>query len=195
MERRTWLWFPALAALTAAPLSAQVADFVPRAASGQDFDLSIRSIMRGAELVGQSPTGVRWSDDSEWIYFNWLPGGNDWYAQRERYRIPAEGGEPELVPEDQLERVGLITRGGFFPTVEDQVPALADGTVTKTMVLVGNAGPAMWAVFSRARDQATQQLSLDHWTREMLTPIAEALGAQLLFLVLAGDLWGRGTYV
>ena len=82
---------------------------------------------------------------------------------------------------EELARVGLITRGGFLPIDEDQVPEYAEGAVTKTIVLAGNAGPAMWAVFSRARAQAGQPLSLDNWTREVLTPIAEALGARLLF--------------
>ena len=113
MARRAWPHLAALAALfIAAPGTAQVADFVPRAARSQDFELSVRSIMRASELVGQSPTGVRWSDDSEWIYFNWLPGGNDWHAQRELYRVPAGGGEPERVPDDEARRIGLTTGGG-----------------------------------------------------------------------------------
>ena len=82
---------------------------------------------------------------------------------------------------DELERVGMITRGGFFPDNQDQIPELAVGGFPETVVLAGNAGPAMWSVFSRARAQATQQLSLDVWTEEVLTPIARVLGAQLLF--------------
>ena len=82
---------------------------------------------------------------------------------------------------DELERVGMITRGGFFPADQDQVPELAVGGFPNTVVLAGNAGPAMWSVFSRARARATQQLSLDAWTEEVLTPIARVLDAQLLF--------------
>ena len=41
---------------------------------------------------------------------------------------------------------GLILRGGFWPSGEDEVP----GAPT-TLLLVGNAGPAMWESFSPCR--------------------------------------------
>lgn len=63
------------------PLAAQgTAAYVPGPVSGQDFQLSLNSMMRGPELVGQPPASVRWTDDSRWIYFRWLPGGAAWNA-------------------------------------------------------------------------------------------------------------------
>jgi hypothetical protein len=33
------------------------------------FDLTVDSIMRGPDLVGYAPTGLRWSGDSQKLYF------------------------------------------------------------------------------------------------------------------------------
>ena len=48
---------------------------LPAAAAGQgtpaEFDLSVRNLMRGPELVGRSPDEVRFSDDARWVYFRW----------------------------------------------------------------------------------------------------------------------------
>ncbi len=100
-------------AVTAAPSAAQmVADLEPEPARDQSFDLTIRSVMRGYELVGQSPRRVQWSDDSEWVYFYWLPGGHDWHADRDLYRVPAGGGEPEQLSDAQTDSLAPLLSGG-----------------------------------------------------------------------------------
>src|SRR6266498_2559120 len=57
----------ALAAPKSAPPSA------PPSAPSQDqkFELTIDNIMRGPGLVGYEQTGVRWSPDSQHLYFQW----------------------------------------------------------------------------------------------------------------------------
>lgn len=53
-----------------------------------------------------------------------------------------------------------------------------------TVVLVGNAGPAMWEVFSRRADRNSEILPLDpldQWTRQVVDPIAMALGARAIY--------------
>ena len=49
------------------PLAASAQQAVP----AKKFDLTIDNIMRGPDLVGYEPTGVRWSPDSSKIYFSW----------------------------------------------------------------------------------------------------------------------------
>lgn len=81
-----------------------------------------------------------------------------------------------------LARQGLLARGGFQPTEQDGVPPLADGAAPRTMVLVGNAGPAMWEHFSAApefHDGAPD--ALDRWTRRVVEAAAAELGATPLF--------------
>lgn len=51
-----------------------------------------------------------------------------------------------------------------------------DGT---SLVLIGNAGPAMFERFASERDPAHDLM--DQWTQDVLTPVAEELGAQVQF--------------
>ncbi|HSG48433.1 MAG TPA: prolyl oligopeptidase family serine peptidase [Longimicrobiales bacterium] len=105
-----------LALASAPPATAQsVAEFVPEAARGASFPLSIRSIMAGPELVGQEPMGIRWTDDGSSIHFRWLPGGNAWDAEREAYRVRADGTGLERVSDEE---------------VRDMAVRLADGDVS-----------------------------------------------------------------
>ncbi len=89
-----------------APGEAPVAHWEPEPTRGEAFPLTLHEMMRGNEIVGQSPVGVSFTDDSQWIYFRWLPAGHDFDADRELWRVPAEGGEPELI-DDPLEADSL----------------------------------------------------------------------------------------
>jgi hypothetical protein len=80
---------------------------------------------------------------------------------------------------DAVAEAGLICRGGFHLRVEDGVDPAAG-----TLVLIGNAGPAMWRVFRRQvseRDRRRRLHPLDAWTRRILTDVALRLGARPLF--------------
>ncbi len=100
-------------ALLATPLLAQkTAEVEPAVAQGIASPLTIKSIMRGPELIGQAPRAVRWTDDSKWFYFRWLPGGGEWTDSPELYRVPAEGGEPQVVPEEEADSLGIFFAGG-----------------------------------------------------------------------------------
>jgi hypothetical protein len=78
-----------------------------------------------------------------------------------------------------IHAAGLTPRGGFHPRPEDGVPELGPGRPARTLVLVGNAGGAMWRAFSTARDTATDRL--DDWTREALEALAGRFGATVHF--------------
>ena len=75
---------------------------------------------------------------------------------------------PEIAP------FGLIVRGGFHPDTSDGVPGNPG-----TLVLIGNAGPAMWEVF--AKEHRGGPDPLDAWTRTVLGGVAAKLGATALF--------------
>ncbi len=76
--------------------------------------------------------------------------------------------------EFELNRYGLMPRGAFHPGPDDAVPA-----DTATLIMIGNAGPAMWKAFSAAMPDGPHPL--DRWTRQVLEPIATALKAQVVF--------------
>jgi dipeptidyl aminopeptidase/acylaminoacyl peptidase len=82
--------------------------------SAQDFELTVASIMRGPELVGSDPSFVRWTDDGEWIYFRWKPGGQEWHEEPEFHRVPAGGGTPEAVSEEHMDSVGVYLASGDY---------------------------------------------------------------------------------
>lgn len=85
--------------------------------------------------------------------------------------------------EDVLAARGLTPRGAFHPIEFDEVPPLADGRVAATLVLAGNAGPAMWDAFARARGDDPRLAgdhALDEYSRIVLGEIAGEFDAVAL---------------
>ena len=80
-----------------------------------------------------------------------------------------------------LSRVGLLARGGFHVNRSesgDSVPPLSDGRPTRTIILAGNAGPAMWEAFSEARPAAPDPL--DRWSHSVLESVATQYNADVI---------------
>jgi hypothetical protein len=78
--------------------------------------------------------------------------------------------------------LGMIVRGGFYPTEADAVPGTESGNAT--LVVIGNAGSTMWEPFDRAwpaARRAHERHPLNTWTREVISPIAAGLGARALY--------------
>ena len=93
----------AAAALFSPPAGAQ--------APASGFDLSVRNIMRGPELVGRSPDEVRFSEDGRWVYFRWrAPEARD--TATHVYRVPAAGGAPERLADSAADRVAPARGNG-----------------------------------------------------------------------------------
>ena len=82
------------------------------AARAQSFDLSVKNIMRGPELVGAPPEAVQWSDDSRWIFFRWKPGGLAWSEDLSWYRVSASGGAPEKLSPQLADSLNVLTAAG-----------------------------------------------------------------------------------
>ena len=81
-----------------------------------------------------------------------------------------------------LQPAGLIPRGGFRPAAADGVPPLHRGCPTQAVVLVGNAGPAMWRVFAASLEHGDgRRHPLDRWSERVVTAAATALGAKPVF--------------
>jgi dipeptidyl aminopeptidase/acylaminoacyl peptidase len=84
--------------------------FNPLAATAQTaqpvkkFDLTIDSIMRGADLVGYEPDGVRWSRDSRKIYFRWKRAGEPRIQEFATYTVNADGGELRKLSEEEAKQ-------------------------------------------------------------------------------------------
>lgn len=76
---------------------------------------------------------------------------------------------------------GMIVRGGFHPTADDAVPNV---TGDASLILVGNAGSAMWHPFAAAWPAARRDFErhpLNVWTRDVIDPIAADFGGRALY--------------
>ncbi len=72
----------------------------PPAAAG--FPLTVDSIMRGPDLVGWPPTALRWSADSQKLYFDWrLPGEDESHT----YVVGRDGGQPRRLTDAEAKAV------------------------------------------------------------------------------------------
>lgn len=63
----------------------------PQPKAAGSFPLTVDSIMRGSDLVGWSPTALRWPADSQTLYFDWRLPGEDESAT---YVVGRDGGQP-----------------------------------------------------------------------------------------------------
>ncbi len=71
---------------------------------------------------------------------------------------------------------GFIARGGFHPAPSDGIPGSP-----ATLIMIGNAGPAMWQAFRVACPEPSSPHPLDAWTRDVLSGVARDLGADVVF--------------
>lgn len=77
-----------------------------------------------------------------------------------------------------VEPTGMIVRGAFAVTDDDEIPDVADGRPTRTVVIVGNVAGPMWHRFGRERTPGPDPL--DRWTRSVLGPVADRFGARFV---------------
>ena len=77
------------------------------------FEFTIPSIMRGPEHVGRPPVDVRWTHDSQWIYFRWVEPGTDWREDLKWFRVRAQpGSRPERMTPSQMDTLGALIAAG-----------------------------------------------------------------------------------
>jgi hypothetical protein len=74
----------------------------------------------------------------------------------------------------RLSRDGLILRGGFYPE-----PGETELEGVLAVLLVGNAGSAMWQAFAPHVDG--ERNPLDRWTKRVIDPIAQKFGARAVY--------------
>jgi len=179
----------ALAAATASPALAQgpaAATATPSAAGASRFDFSIANMMRGPEVYGREPQQVRWTPDSRWIYFQWLPPGTDWREAPKPYRVRAEAGaRPEQVTTAHMDSVGpLLAAGAQSPDRARKVVAwdgdlyLVDGARSAARQLTATLDAERQPSFSAdgrrvyfVRDNNVYSLDLDGGLTRQLTDV------------------------
>ena len=66
------------------------------------FELTVDSIMRGSDLVGYPPSGLRWSADSQKLYFEWRKPAED---KASTYVVARTGGTPRKLTDDETKTI------------------------------------------------------------------------------------------
>lgn len=68
----------------------------PTSSLGQSSDLTVQKIMQDQPTwIGSSPSRAQWSEDGDWLYFNWNPKGA--MPSDSLYKVAASGGDPVRV--------------------------------------------------------------------------------------------------
>ena len=107
-------------------ISGQSAALRPEpAATTGPFSLTVDSIMRGPDLVGYPPTGLRWSADSQQLYFEWRKPGE---REASTYVVGRNSGEPRKLSEDEARNVPPAN-GGRWDAAHKRVLFVDDGDV------------------------------------------------------------------
>jgi dipeptidyl aminopeptidase/acylaminoacyl peptidase len=73
-----------------------------RPVAAGSFDLTVDSIMRGPDLVGYPPTGLRWSADSQRLYFDWRKPGED---EASTYVVGRDGANLRKLTDDEKKNI------------------------------------------------------------------------------------------
>ena len=90
-----------LAVLLLAPAGLSSAGLEPAGAQAvRPLPLTVDSIMRGPDLVGYPPTDLRWSLDSQQLFFAWHKPGE---KEASTYRVGRDGRDPRRLTEEEAE--------------------------------------------------------------------------------------------
>ncbi len=94
---------------------------LPAAAAAQGFQLTVPSIMRGADLYGTAPSNVHYSADGKDLYFRWRSPGVDTLDQD--YRVAVTSGQPERLPRNAVDTIAMAD-GEWAPDLKSEVVVL-----------------------------------------------------------------------
>jgi dipeptidyl aminopeptidase/acylaminoacyl peptidase len=89
-------------AVITTPAQKPLARLQDKPAASTRFDLTVDSIMRGPDLVGYPPTGLRWAADSQTLYFDWRKPGE---KESSTYAVGRDGGELRKLSDDEAKAI------------------------------------------------------------------------------------------
>jgi len=88
------------------------------------FQLTVDSIMQGPKLVGYSPSGLRWSGDSQRLYFEWRQPKDD---EPSTWVVAREGGKPRLLSDEERKLAPPVA--GPWDQARRRILAVQDGDI------------------------------------------------------------------
>lgn len=82
----------------------------------------------------------------------------------------------------RINAAGLSARGAFHVEPGDGVPRTSGGDGPRTLILIGNTGPAFWSVFRESAEYRDGwPHPLDRWSERLITGLARQLDAHAVF--------------
>ena len=103
-----------------------------RAANGR-FELTVDSIMRGPDLVGYPPSGLRWAADSQKLYFDWRKPGEE---KASTYVVGRAGGAPRKLSEEEAKNIPPAA-GGRWDKARRRVLFVDGGDIVLVDAIAG----------------------------------------------------------
>lgn len=79
-----------------------------------------------------------------------------------------------------LQPSGIMLRG-VVSLPEGEGPVLRDGQSARSVVLLGNVGGSIWPAFAAWRENYAGDNPLDTWSKAIISPLAQRLGATAFF--------------
>lgn len=79
-----------------------------------------------------------------------------------------------------LAPAAMFVRGGFHPNADDTAAMMASGQQAGTVVLVGNAGNALWKAFQDSAPDMAARHPLNTWVATWLSRAAHTVGAEII---------------
>jgi dipeptidyl aminopeptidase/acylaminoacyl peptidase len=143
------------------------------------FELTVDGIMRGPDLVGYPPTGLRWSGDSQQLYFDWRKPGEE---KASTYAVGRDGGVPRRLTDDDV-RNSPPAAGGRWDKARRRV-LFADGG---DIVLVDSVAKTRRQITRTTGAESNPRWARNEthvtWVREgnlFIAPIDGASGSSIL---------------
>lgn len=75
-----------------------------------DFELTVANIMRGPDLVGTSPSRLRWSPDGQELYFEWKRPDEE---KKGLYRVGRDGNGLRRLSDEEGRRIEALGRADY----------------------------------------------------------------------------------
>ena len=123
----------AAALLFAPPFFVGAEQGATRPAASIGLTLNVDSIMRGPDLVGWPPSALRWSGDSQKLYFDWRKPGKD---EPSTYVVARDGALPRKLSDD--EKKTMPPSGGRWDKARRRVLFVDGGDIVLVDTVSGN---------------------------------------------------------
>jgi len=126
------------------------------------FELTVDSIMRGSDLVGYPPTGLRWAAESQKLYFDWRKPAEE---KASTYVIGRAGGAPRKLSEDEVKNIPP-SAGGRWDKARRRVLCVDGGDIVLVDAISGVRRQVTKTAGAESNPRWARNDTHVTWTRE-----------------------------